>query len=144
MGSMNRVAVQFLDQGFHRMLFDAMPMPVFVVDEDVCILECNAAAVKLLGKSKQFLIGKRCGEALNCSHAREVPEGCGHSPDCSGCVVRKSVRAASRGHSVVRHEAEMKFGHNGNSTKAKLRVTCQPFTYEQRKFILLILEGLKD
>ena len=32
---MDRIAVQFLDQGFHRMLFDAMPMPVFVVDEDV-------------------------------------------------------------------------------------------------------------
>ena len=63
---MNRIAVQFLDQGFHRMLFDAMPMPVFVVDEDVCILEYNAAAVRLLGKSKQFLIGKRCGAVLNC------------------------------------------------------------------------------
>jgi PAS domain-containing protein len=141
---MNRVAVQFLDQGFHRMLFDAMPMPVFVVNEDVCILECNAAAIKLLGRSKQFLIGKRCGEALNCIHALEVPEGCGRSPDCGGCVVRKSVRAASRGHRVVRHEAEMKFGRNGNRTKTNLRVTCQPFTYERCKFILLVLEGLND
>jgi PAS domain-containing protein len=141
---MNRVAVQFLDQGFHRMLFDAMPMPVFVVDEDVCILECNATAIKLLGKSKQSLIGKRCGEALHCIHALEVPEGCGRSPDCGECVVRKSVRAASRGRSVVRHEAKMKFGRNGNRAKANLRVTCQPFTYERRTFILLILEGLKD
>jgi PAS domain-containing protein len=122
---MNRLAVQFLDQGFHRMLFEAMPMPVFVVNEDVCILECNAAAA-------------------NCIHASEVPEGCGRSPDCGGCVVRKSVRAASRGHSVVRHEAKMQFGHNGNRNKANLRVTCQPFTYERRTFILLILEGLKD
>ena len=141
---MNRLAVQFLDQGFHRMLFDAMPMPVFVVNEDVCILECNAAAAKLLGRSKQFLVGKRCGEALNCIHAREVPEGCGRSPDCGECVVRQSVRAASRGRTVVRHEAEMKFGRNGKHTKANLRVTCQPFTYERRTFILLILEGLKD
>ncbi len=141
---MNRLAVQFLDQGFHRMLFDAMPMPVFVVDEDVRILECNAAAARLLGKSKQFLVGKRCGEALSCSHALEAPEGCGHSPDCGECAVRKSVRAASRGHSVVRQKAEMKFGRNGNHTKVNLRVTCEPFTYEQRTFILLILEGLKD
>ncbi|MGB8368560.1 MAG: PAS domain-containing protein [Limisphaerales bacterium] len=126
------------------MLFDAMPMPVFVVDEDVRILECNAAAAKLLGKSKQFLVGKRCGEALNCIHAREVPEGCGRSPDCGGCVVRKSVRAASQGRSVIRQEAKMQFGHNGSRTKANLRVTCQPFTYERRTFILLILEGLNS
>ena len=138
---MHRLAVQFLDQGFHRMLFDAMPLPVFVVDDDVCILECNTAAAKLLGKSKQSLIGKRCGEMLNCIHAVEVPEGCGRAPDCGECVVRQSVRAAVRGRRVVRQEAEMKFGRNGKQT-ANLRVTCQPFTYEQRTFILLILEGL--
>ncbi len=141
---MNRVAVQFLDQGFHRMLFDAVPMPAFVVNEDVCILECNAAAVKLLAKDKQSLVGKRYGEALNCIHAREVPEGCGHSLDCGECTVRKLVRAAARNHGAVRHDAEMMFGQSGNRTNVNLRVTCQPFTYEQRKFILLILEGLKD
>ncbi len=141
---MNRLAVQFLDQGFHRMLFDAMPMPVFVVDEEVCVLECNTAASKLLGKSKQRLVGKRCGEVLNCIHALDVPEGCGRGPDCGECVVRQSVRTAVQGHTVVRHETEMKFGHNGDSRKAKLSVTCQPFTYERRTFILLILEGLHD
>jgi PAS domain S-box-containing protein len=140
---MNRLAVQFLDQGFHRLLFDAVPMPAFVVDEDACILECNAAAAKLLGKSQQSLAGKRCGEVLGCIHAAETPEGCGRSPDCGECVVRQSVRAAARGRSTVRHEAKMIFGHNGNHTRVKLRVTCQPFTYERRTFVLLILEGLE-
>ena len=37
------------------MLFDAMPMPVFVVDEDVCILECNAAAARLLGRTSKSM-----------------------------------------------------------------------------------------
>jgi PAS domain-containing protein len=138
---MNRLAVQFLDQGFHRMLFDAMPMPVFVVDEDACVLECNTAAARLLHKSKQTLVGKRCGEVLNCIHARETAGGCGYSPDCSKCVVRQSVRAAAQGRNVIRHETEMTFGKNGNSTRAKLRVTCQSFSYERRTFILLILEG---
>ena len=112
---MHRLAVQFLDQGFHRMLFEAMPIPVFVVDEDVRILECNTSAARLLGRNKRFLIGKRCGEALNCIHALEAPGGCGHSPDCGKCVVRKSVRAALRGRSVVRHEAQMEFGRNGKT-----------------------------
>ena len=57
MADMSRVPVQFLDQGFHRVLFDAMPMPVFVVDEDVCILEYNAAAARLLGKDKKLVLG---------------------------------------------------------------------------------------
>ena len=141
---MNRLAVRFLDQGFHRLLFDAVPMPAFVMNEDVCILECNTAAVKLLAKDKQSLVGKRCGEALNCIHAQEAPEGCGHSRDCGECTVRKLVRAAARSHSAVRHDAGMTFGRSGKRTHVNLRVTCQPFTYEQCKFILLILEGLND
>jgi hypothetical protein len=60
---MNRIAVQFLDQGLHRVLFEAMPMPVFVVNEDVSILECNAAAVRLFGPDKQTVI-KRGSVAL--------------------------------------------------------------------------------
>ena len=72
---MNRVAVQFLDQGFHRMLFDAMPMPVFVVDEDVRILECNAAATRLFGPDKQAVLKRRGGEVLHCVNAAEGAGG---------------------------------------------------------------------
>ena len=45
---MGRLDVQFLDEGLHRVLFDAMPLPVFVVDNDINILEYNAAGARLL------------------------------------------------------------------------------------------------
>jgi PAS domain-containing protein len=141
---MNRLAIQFLDEGFHRVLFDAMPMPVFVVDADVSILEYNAAAAQLLGAEKQTVIRRRGGEILRCLHAVEVPEGCGHSPACSDCVVRKSVQAASRGKRVTRQWTKMELVTGRKTTKVNLRVSCQPFTYQRRRFILLILEGLND
>ena len=141
---MNRLAIQFLDEGFHRVLFDAMPMPVFVVDADVSILEYNVAAAKLLGSEKQTVIRRRGGEVLRCLHAAEVPEGCGRSPACSDCVVRKSVQAASSGERVTRQLAKMKLVAGRKTTRVNLRVSCQPFTYQQRRFILLILEGLND
>ena len=124
------------------MLFDAMPMPVFVVDEDVRILECNAAAVRLFGPDKQGIIKRRGGEALHCVHAMEVPEGCGHAPACPDCPVRKSVRAASRGRRVMRQEARMELAAGGKTPKADLQISCSAFTYERFKFILLVLEGL--
>ena len=141
---MNRVAVQFLDQGFHRMLFDAMPMPVFVVDEDVCILECNAAAARLFGPDKQTIVKRRGGEVLHCVHATEVPEGCGRAPVCPGCPVRKAVQAASRGQRVTRQKARMELVAGSKTIKVNLWISCSPFTYERSKFILLVLEGLND
>jgi PAS domain-containing protein len=141
---MSRLAVHFLDQGFHRVLFDAMPMPVFVVDKDVSIFDYNAAAARLLKKGKKLVIRRRGGEVLNCVHSAEGLKGCGSAPACCDCVVRKSVRSAALGHRVTRQWAPMELVSNGKAAKVKLRVSCQPFTYGRSSFILLVLEGLND
>jgi PAS domain-containing protein len=142
--AMSKLPVQFLEQGFHRALFDAMPLPVFVVDEDVCIFDYNAAAGKLLGKGKRLIVGHRGGEVLACIHVAETPGGCGRSLACRDCVVRNSVRAAARGRRVTRQPAKMKLVRNGKTVSVELRVSCQPFKYGQSKFILLVLEGLDN
>jgi PAS domain-containing protein len=139
---MNRLPVEFLEQGFHRVLFDAMPLPVFVVDDDVCIFDYNAAAGRLLGKGKRLILRHRGGEVLNCIHAAETPEGCGRAPACRDCVVRKSVRAASRGRRVTRQRVQMELVRNGKIILLDLQVTCQPFNYGQSSYILLVLEGM--
>jgi PAS domain-containing protein len=139
-----RVAIEFLDQGFHRILFDAMPMPVFVVDEDVKILEYNLAAARLLGPKKRMVIQRRGGEVLGCVHSIETPEGCGRAPACKDCVVRQSVRAAFRGRRVVRQSVQMQLVTRKKTVKVKLRVSCQPVACGRNTFVLLILEGLND
>ena len=141
---MRKVDIQFLDQGFHRVLFHAMPLPVFVVDGDVCILEYNKAAAQLLKKDKRLVLGRRCGEVLRCIHSQDVPDGCGRAPACRNCRGARAVRAASRGHRITRRNAEMVLIRNGRRVKAAVRVSCQPFTYGRRSFILLVLEGLND
>ena len=124
------------------MLFDAMPMPVFVVDDDVRILECNAAAASLFGPDKQSVLKLRGGEVLHCVHATEVREGCGHAPACSDCPVRKAVQAASHDQRVTRREVQMELAAGGRTTRVNLQISCSPFMYERSKFILLVLEGL--
>ena len=77
-----QLGIRFLDEGLHRVLFNAMPMPVFVVDEDVRILEYNAAAARLLGSDKRAVLQRRGGAVLHCLHATESLEGCGQAPAC--------------------------------------------------------------
>jgi len=141
---MSRLDVQFLDQGLHRVLFDVMPLPVFVVDEDVNILEFNSAAARLLKQDERFIKHRRGGDVLYCLHASETPEGCGRAPACADCRLREAVRAAAGGQSVNRAWAEMELMQGGRPTKVSLRVSCQPFTYEKSSFVLLVLEGLNN
>jgi PAS domain-containing protein len=141
---MQTLAVQFLDERFHRVLFNAMPMPLFVVDEDVSILEYNTAAAGLLGKNKDKVLLRRGGEVLGCLHATETPEGCGHSPVCGDCVIRNAVTSAFRGRAVGRKPTQVELLANGKRRKIALRVTTQPIKYDCHDFVLLILEGLND
>jgi PAS domain-containing protein len=141
---MSRLPVQFLDQGLHRVLFDAMPLPVFVVDEDVNVLECNAAAARLFGPDTPAGQQRRGGEVLRCLHATESPEGCGQAVACADCGLREAVRDASRGQAVKRRWAEMELFQEGRPTRVSLRVSCQPFTYGKSALVLLVLEGLNN
>jgi PAS domain-containing protein len=141
---MSRIAVQFLDQGLHRVLFDAMPMPVFVVDKDVSVLEYNLAAARLFGPEKQKVLDQRSGEVMHCLHATETPNGCGYAAACQKCVVRESVRSAMEGRRVTRRRAEMDLLLKNTPAKVSVRVSAQPFTFEKNPLVLLVLEGLND
>src|SRR3974377_292646 len=68
---MTEIAVQFLDESLHRVLFDAMPMPVFVVDADITLLEYNAAAARCLAKTNnECCSGARAMCSIVCRRCR--------------------------------------------------------------------------
>ena len=140
---MSRVNVQFLEKGFHRALFEAMPMPIFVVDQEVTIFEQNAAASRLSGP-KAGQLGHRIGQALHCVNAMLDHQECGETQACADCIVRNSVKAAARGESVVRQWARTELVREGKKVKVNFRVNCHPFKFEQRPFVILILEGLDE
>jgi PAS domain-containing protein len=141
---MSRLDVQFLDQGLHRVLFDAMPLPVFVVDGNVNILEYNAAAARLLDQKMPPGSHRRGGDVLSCLHATETAEGCGGTPACADCGLLAAVRSAFQGKAVKRQWTEMELLQQGRPTKVSLRVSCQPFTYERNAYVLLVLEGVNS
>lgn len=140
---MSSLPVQFLDQSLHRVMFDAVPIPMFVVDPDVSILEYNAAAAQWLGNDRTAILRKRGGEVLHCLHAGETPRGCGGSDSCPDCVVRNSVTSAARGVPVVRRPTQMELVRQGRPVPVDVQVTTNPFQYERHSFVLLMLEGLE-
>lgn len=124
-------------------MFDAMPMPVFLVDADASILEYNAAAAELLGSKKSLFLNRSIGEVLDCIHAAEGPDGCGSAAACPKCGVRHSIRAASRGQRVTRRDTTFERREGRKPNPLELRVGCHPFTFKGHSFNLLVLEGLK-
>jgi PAS domain-containing protein len=124
--------------------FDAMPSPVFVVDEDVRIYEYNTAATALLTADKTEVLRMRGGEVLHCLHHSDVEEGCGQAAFCADCVVRNSVNKAFQGGRVVRSRQKMELIRNGKVVEVYVLVTSSPFDFHDRHYAILVLEDISE
>jgi transcriptional regulator with PAS, ATPase and Fis domain len=127
-----------------REILDAIPSFVFVVDEDLSVLEYNAAAGELLGLGRQQILLRRSGELLHCLHALDTPEGCGHGEACETCIVREAVKEAFRGTSSVRHRVKMELSDEKKVKDFYALITTTPFTYGDRKAALLVVEDFNE
>jgi PAS domain S-box-containing protein len=128
----------------YRAVFDALPSLIFVVDDDVRIYECNAAAENLLGAKSATVLRKRAGQVLHCLHAADVPEGCGRAEFCRDCVIRNAVAEAFRGTRVVRSRTRLEVISNGATSELHALISAAPFTCNESALVLLVVEDISE
>ncbi len=129
---------------FLRAVLDANPSFMFVVDEDVRIVEFNQAAGRFLSAGRDQVLLQRGGDALHCLHSAETPEGCGHAPYCQTCVVRNSVKEAFQGQGVVRRKTRLELIANEKIKEIYALITASPFHYEGKRLSLLVIEDISE
>jgi PAS domain-containing protein len=123
-----------------RAIFDALPLPAFIVDEDLRILHYNTVATQLLGPAPKSSLWRRGGEVLHCVASER--QGCGGSKLCRNCIIRNSVKEAVGGMDTFRklHRAELR-GSRG-ATPVKLLVTARRLSDATAPKVLLVLENV--
>ncbi len=127
-----------------RVVFDIIPSIVLIVDEDIRIIEFNRAAAEFVGAEGAAVLKTRGGEVLHCLHASDVPNGCGHGPICSDCVMRNSVSEAFNGDKVVRRRHEMELIRNEKVTQIHSLISAGQFLYQKTRLVLLIIEDISE
>ncbi len=107
---------------FQRFL-DSIPVPVLAVDRHVVVKAVNRKACDVLGKNPQEIVQHLGGNVFECAHAR-LPEGCGRTIHCSGCVIRKSVnRTFETGEPQVSVPATLRRGDPDHPSAVVLFIT---------------------
>lgn len=128
---------------FYRAILNSIPLPIFLVAEDLQVFELNEAAKRVFGLERETVLQQRGGDVLHCLHATETPEGCGHSSRCSDCVVRNSVLSCLSGNSVQRRRMKFKAVKGDRTRELELLVTASPVPGSGTK-TLLILEDITE
>ena len=88
-----KLAEQELQRHAHELqtVFDTVPIPLLVVDQERRVRRLNQAAQHFSGITASAALGQLSGNVLNCLHALDVPEGCGLGPNCEACKIRHTV-----------------------------------------------------
>lgn len=131
------------DREFYRSLLDAMPVPVFVVDHDMRIIDMNRMATVVFAMDLPTVFRQRGGEALHCLHSTDAPEGCGHGPHCKSCVMRNAVKESTKGAYVSRRRTKVEFMIGNKSRKLDILVTASPIPGPE-KLTLLSIEDISE
>lgn len=124
-------------------VIDALPDPVFLVDDDLGILTFNRAAAPLVGDEPVARLHVRGGDAIHCLEAVNSPDGCGSGPRCGSCAIRTSVRESRRNGAIVRRKTRLARIEGGKRTDLFLLVTASPLEVDGRRETLLVLEDIR-
>jgi len=131
------------DDSYCRIILNAIPLMIFVVDDDVRVHDLNDPAARVFG-DRTAVLKRRCGEVLHCLHANDVPEGCGRGPSCQTCIIRNSVTSSLRGQSVTRRRTNASLVQGGTTKQLDLLITASPLPESDPPLALLILEDISE
>jgi len=129
---------------YYQTILNAIPLMIFVVDDDVRICDLNHAAATIFGLDKATILNRRGGEVLHCLHAHDVPEGCGRAPFCQNCVIRDSVGKCLQGQTVTRRRTKVELVLGGTKKEMELLITTSPMPISEEPQVLLILEDINE
>lgn len=119
---------------------DSIPLPVVVVDRQVVVKAANRTACEALHKEPLEIVQHLAGNVFECAHAR-LPEGCGKTVHCSGCVIRRSVtRTYETGEPQVGVPAMLRRGGAGHPPDIALTIT----TVRSGDTVLLRVETVEE
>jgi len=128
----------------YRTILNAIPIPTFVVGDDVQIFDLNDAAAHFCGQNRDAVYGRRGGDVLHCLHSTDVPEGCGRAPFCKECVIRNSVTKCLEGQTISRKVMKFQVAHEKKRKDLQVLITASPMPDGDEKLALVMVEDITD
>jgi hypothetical protein len=129
------------EMAYARVL-NAIPVPIFIVDEDVRLLGSNTAALKAFSLSWDSIRARRGGEVLGCLNSHTVPEGCGRAPVCKGCVIRNSVTKCLDAVATTQRRMKFEIGTGAKAAELELLISASPLPEAGANAVLLTIENV--
>lgn len=129
----------------HEAIFDASPVGMLLIDEDLTVLRVNRVIQQMTGKKYAQLLKQHPGNALGCVNSTISDKGCGHSDMCGMCDLRKTVvQAFNSGKAVQGIEINPTIETDTGQTSPWLWVSADLVMIDDRKCVLLAIDDITE
>lgn len=122
-------------------LMETMPLAMLIIDDEANVRMINATAAKLLHTSQEDAYSKKFGDVFHCANT-QYPGGCGCSPRCSKCVLRRSLLQTFNHGSVSRDKGRFDLMVNGETRRQTLLITSAPIQIENNRMVIILTEDV--
>ncbi len=130
-------------------IFDAAPIGMLLVSENMRVGRANDAVRNLTGKDYGQIINQLPGQALGCVHGAEdlgpSETCCGRVHECAACVLFKTIQNALESglpvHGVEIHPTLVK---NGQQTEPSFAVSAEPVIIDGTRYAVVALNDITD
>ncbi len=119
-------------------VFDALPLPAFVVDHDFHVVDFNWAGARLLDRVPFAVLRLRGGDRLECVHSVESAGGA--AAPCEDCIVKNFVRQAFSQTESTRNTGRLRLTSEGRIDDVDFLITVAPIPDESEQLALLLLD----
>ena len=126
-----------------QILLNAIPMPAFIVDEDLVINSVNHAAIDVFNLGGNSIQNeKRWGNLLQCIHSSENTTGCGNGFECKECIIRNSVAECYKGPPIIQRKVTVALSVDGLINDCELLISANQIKNGNHKYALVMIEDM--
>jgi PAS domain S-box-containing protein len=100
-------------------MIENMPLVMLLLDRDRKIRKMNSAAVDFIRSQDSEIEDRRAGNVMHCINSINSPQGCGLSPDCFNCALRRIITDTFE-KGISHKNVEMQFTRKQNDTLKKM------------------------
>jgi PAS domain S-box-containing protein len=121
-----------------QQIFDSVPIGMLLINRDCITVRANEAAVQLVGKTLQDFVALPPGEVLRCVHALRRGDGCGNTPLCNDCSIRRLLQVILSGDKdFLQADVEHVFLVEGREVPKYLALRACAVAIDGERFALL-------
>ncbi len=126
-------------------IFDAAPYAMLLVDTQGKVKQINDFCVQFAGADRLDMLETAPGNALSCIHSREDAKGCGHSPSCPACSVRRViVSVLTSGNAIPGAEVRLERFVDGKQVNLWLKINANAVVIDGQRHVVLTMDDISD